>query len=151
MHRKILSILILVSLLLMVIQVPVSAAGEYYTSLEGYVSDYNENLDKVPSLAKRMFANERVNFHIKMDDEEEIIGVATDSECAIDEFVDVEIDDPTIRAYIDGAVIDDLKDDFSVSRALEALKGIRLQGVGLGKVIKVFFLNIAKALAGLFG
>jgi hypothetical protein len=150
-QRKFLSILLVVILLLSAIQFPVFAAGEYFASLEGYVSEYNENLDKVPSLAKRMFANERVNFHIKIGDEEEIIGVVTDAECAVEEFVDGEIDDPTIRAYIDGAVIDDLKDDFSVSRALEALKGIRLQGVGFGKVVKVFFLNIAKALAGLFG
>ncbi len=151
MQKKLLSVLLVVLLLIGLIQVPVWAAGEYFASLEGYVSDYNENLDKVPSLAKRMFANERVNFHIKIGDEEEIIGVATDAECRVDEFVEGEIDDPTIRAYIDGAVIDDLKSDFSVSRALDALKGIRLQGVGFGKVVKVFFLNIAKALAGLFG
>ena len=149
MNRKVCSILLIVVLLLG-IPWPVMAQGEFFNSLEGYVSDYNENLDSVPGLAKRMFANERVNFYIQKDGEEEIIGVATDHECAILEFVSGEIDEPTMRAYIDGHVIYELMDDFSVNRALEALQGIRLEGVGFAKTIKVFFLNIVKSLAGLF-
>ena len=150
MRRKILSVLLVVVLFIVGIQSLVLAQGGFYDDLEGYVSVYNDNLESVPSLAKRMFANERINFHIASDSEEQIIGVATDADCAILEFVDGEIEDPTIRAYIDGDVIQDLQNDFSVSKALNALKDIRLQGVGFAKTIKVFFLNIVKSLSGLF-
>ena len=151
MKKRLLAMLLMVILILTVVGTTVLAGDDFYNGLEGFVEGYNDNLDKVPSLAKRMFANERVNFHIQISDGEEIIGVVTDADCAILEFAEGGVENPTIRAYIEGAVIEDLKSDFSVSRALEALKGIRLEGVGFGKIIKVFFLNIAKSLAGLFG
>ena len=150
-RSKILTALLIAAMLVIAMHTVVLAQSDFYDSLEGYVAAYNENLDKVPGLAKRMFANERINFYIATGNGEEIIGVATDAECAILEFVSGEIENPTIRAYIDGDVIQDLMDDFSISKALSALRGIRLEGVGFAKVIKVFFLNIVKSLAGLFG
>ncbi len=149
--KRMIAILLMLGIVLTFVSGTVVAAStEYYDELADYVEDYNDNLDKVPSLAKRMFANERVNFFIKVGDDEEIIGVATDAECAITEFESGGLEDPTIRAYIDGAVIEDLQSDFTLSKALAALKGIRLEGVGFGKVVKVFFLNIFKAVSGLF-
>jgi hypothetical protein len=149
-RQKFVCIAILMIMLLIGLQAVVMAQNEFFYRLEAYVPLYNENLESVPDLAKRMFVNERINFHIADGAGEEIVGVATDAQGAILEMTSGGIDNPTIRAFIDSDVIRGLEADFSTERALAALREIRLEGVGFAKTIKVFFLNIARTLTGLF-
>ncbi len=117
-------------------------SGSYYLELEEYVETYNSNLGSIPGIVKRLFANENINFYISFDQGEEVIGVATSGSCEILTFQAEELGNPTLLAYIDGAMIDAALAEGTQEKALEAVNSIKLEGVGFMKKMKVAFLNL---------
>jgi hypothetical protein len=143
--RALLAVLLLSALL------PAGACAEtYYEQTVGYVDLYNENLESIPGLVKRLFASERINFHIALAEGEEIIGVATSGSCEILEFQEGGLENPTLLVYIKAETIEGIKADPSQEKVLAALKELRIEGVGLVKKLKVAFLNLVRMVAGWF-
>ena len=122
----------------------------YFEELEGYVDLYNANLESIPGVVKRLFANERINFYISLADGEEIIGVVTSGGCEILEFKEGEVENPTLLAYVDGEKIAEALASPSQEKALEVVNSIRIEGVGFMKKVKVAFLNLVRTVAGWF-
>jgi hypothetical protein len=122
----------------------------YFSMLEGYVDLYNSNLDTIPGIVKRLFSNERVNFHIALAEGEEIIGVSTSGTCEITEFVEGALENPTLRVYIEEETIDDLMADPSKEKALAAINSLKIEGVGFFNKLKVAFVNLMRTVSGWF-
>jgi hypothetical protein len=126
------------------------ASGSYFAELEGYVDLYNSNLASIPGIVKRLFSNERINFHIALSEGEEIIGVSTSETCEILEFVDGALETPTLRVYIEGEIIDDLMANPSQEKALAAINSIKIEGVGFFNKLKVAFVNLIRTVSNWF-
>ena len=122
----------------------------YYDILSEYVGLYNDNLDEIPGVIKRIFAKERIIVYIARDSEDEAIGVATSKDTEIIEFVQGELTEPTMLVYINGDTIDSLIANPSQGAAVEALNELKIEGVGFFKKIKVAFLNILISVSGWF-
>jgi hypothetical protein len=126
--------------------------ASYFELLEPYVSLYNENIGSIPDLAKRVFDGERINVHIGLDDGgEEILGVATSKgECAITEFTAGGLDQPTLRVYIEGAVIERHMADPVQDEIIDTVVNLKIEGVGFLNQIKVFVFGLIQKVARLF-
>ncbi|UNC91463.1 hypothetical protein [Candidatus Contubernalis alkaliaceticus] len=116
----------------------------YYNQINGYVDLYNENIDLIPGVIKTFFSNERINFYIEYSgDQTEVIGVVSSGDAAISKFVSGGIEDSTLKFYIESEVIDSVIAAPSTEAFFDAIEGIKKEGVGFSKKIKVIFINIA--------
>jgi|GEM_PF-1248648 len=110
-----------------------------YHELVMHVDTYNQNIEKVPGIVKMLFGKERINAYIE-NGKEEIIGIVM-QDAKVIEFKEGEVQNPTMRMYMDKGTIRKLMTDPPF--ALEALdKGkIRYEGIGITKQAKVFCVN----------
>lgn len=155
MNKKIMTAILMVVLLIAIfpgasLAQQEEAAGSYFAELEGYVDLYNSNLDNIPGIVKRLFSNERINFHIALSEGEEIIGVSTSKTCEIMEFVEGALETPTLRVYIEGEIIDDVRANPTQEKALAAINSVRIEGVGFFNKLKVAFVNLVRTVFSWF-
>jgi len=114
--------------------------------LEPYVAQYNDYIANIPDLVKQLFDGERINLYINLvDGGEEVIGVAiAQGDSAITEFVAGGLDDPTLRVYIDEAVIREHLANPVQEEILNTLFNLRIEGVGLSNQIEVFVFSLVQ-------
>lgn len=123
----------------------------YFGQIHDYVDLYNENIEVIPGVLKTFFSNERINFYIEFPgNETEVIGVVSTGDAAISKFVSGGIEDPTLKFYIESKTIDSLIADPSTEAFFDAIEGIKKEGVGFGKKVKVIFINMAIKAARMF-
>ena len=143
-------ILLVVSLIPSNIKCQERAENLYYSILEEYVDLHNNNLEAIPGIIKRIFANERVIFNIYNDFGDEVIGVVTSSDLEILKYVNENLEDPTMLIFIEGSLIDSLLANPSAGAVIEALNEIEIEGVGFFNKVKVFFIKILIGISGWF-
>ncbi|MDW7740461.1 MAG: hypothetical protein SCJ97_10480 [Bacillota bacterium] len=153
-------IISLLIVLLVMVTVPVFAQEEEteepsstHELLVPYAYMFNENIDQIPGVVKSMFDGERINLYVDMGDgTEEIIGITTLSKsCLIEKFLPNELEDPTLLVYIDRATIDSYINNPSKDEIVQGVLNLRIEGVGIGNQIKVFFMGLAQKIMSLFG
>jgi len=107
---------------------------------------YNENLDEVPGIVKKLFGTERINLYITtIDRSKEVYGVQM-QDAKIIEFQEGEISKPTMNLYATEDSIRDIMDsDDPVSAFQEAFaKGeITYKGVGIMNKVKLGVVTVA--------
>jgi len=139
----------LITIILVAANVAVGTSAEptaLFESLEPYVANYNDYIANIPGLVKQLFDGERINLHINLvDGGEEVIGIAiSPDDSAITEFVAGGLDDPTLRVYIDEAVIQGHLANPVQEEILDTLLKLRIEGVGLFNQIKVFVFSLVQ-------
>lgn len=107
-------------------------------NIEDLVKAYNNNLDKVPGFAKKIFGNEKINVYI---DGEIFAGFAGEGG-KITEYKKEGIEKPTLRIYTTSETIGHLV--AGEKTLLEAVKdkSITYEGVGFFSKIKFGFIKI---------
>lgn len=143
---------------LFLISLVVLFSADLYEDLEKKVDKYNENVGKVPAIFKKIFANQRVNSYISMNDGSElIIGVVIDNNMnnmRIIEFTKGGIKNPTLIVRTDEKTVNDIMNSDSPGKdAVKALEdgSIKIEAVGFVNKIKFVFVRFSIKLLKLFG
>jgi len=135
---------IVLTLVLLLLTPAAALAATYYERLEPYVSQYNDNLDQIPRMARWPFANERINLTITGGDGPEIIGVVTSrGEAQITSFQPEGLETPTLLVEVDGAALTAVLDAPSRDGALALVRSAKVQGVGFFRVLKAAIFRLA--------
>ena len=141
--------------LLLLISLVVFSSADLYKDLEKKVDKYNENVGKVPAIFKKIFANQRVNAYISMNDGSElIIGVVIGNNMRITEFTKGGIKNPTLIVRTDEKTVNDIMNSDSPGKdAVKALEDgrIKIEAVGFVNKIKFVFVKFSIKLLKLFG
>lgn len=106
--------------------------------IDKLVSSYNDNLQKVPGFAKKLFGNERINLYV---DGKLFVGLAGQNSKIV-EYKKGGLDKPTMKIFTTGETISDLTDGQKTLLDAVKDKSIQYQGVGFGNKMKFGFVKI---------
>jgi hypothetical protein len=109
------------------------------------VSTYNENVDKVPGVARSQVSGQRIDLRIETPDGERRFAVTTRDDGRIASWEDGAIDDPTLRVETDESTLCDIatSDDPAAAFSDAYDSGaIEVSGVGPVNAVKVTVMKI---------
>ena len=137
---------------LLVMATPVAAQGQYYRTLNPYVSTYNASVQAIPGFLRGMLRDQQVEIIIQQGSgNDEYVGVLTDGQSQITEFLSQAPETPTLRVTVTPGTVERLIEENSGVAVLGAIgSDIRIQGVGLGNSLRALIFRVGAAIARFF-
>ena len=106
-------------LFILLLLLPIALASEQYNTEELKI-EYNQNLDKIPGLVKKIIGNEKINLHFTLLSGSEITIAIRTKKARIIEIGGIPYGKPTLNIYLTERTVERLKNkEITIEQAIK--------------------------------